>query len=188
METFAHIKTLITIVLGLSITHLLRCTAKFVQHPGRERPYILHLFWVVYLFLLLIHFWWWEYRLTTVTNWSFAMYFFIILFAVTFYTLCVLLYPEDIKDYNGYKEYFFSRKKWFFSVLAISFILDIGDTLLKGKEYLQSLHIEYPIRNISHIVLCLLAIRVNNRKFHMVLVMLFILYELSWIIRMFWNE
>ena len=185
MDTFNHIKTLITIILGLSITHLLKGVAKFIQHPHRDKPYWLHLAWVFYIFMLLVHFWWWEYRLTHVPHWTFTSYFFIIFFIMTFYSLCALLFPDDIKDYKGYEDYFFSRKKWFFAILAFSYLLDIGDTLIKGQDYLKSLSIEYPIRNAVHIILCLLAIQINNRVFNATLVILFILYELSYIFRLF---
>lgn len=185
MGTFFHIRILITIILGLSITHLLKSSAKFIQHPQREKYYWLHLLWVFYIFLLLVHFWWWEYRLTSIEHWNFSSYFFIIIYATTFYSISVILFPEDIKDYSSYEDYFYSRKTWFFSLMAVSFLLDVGDTLLKGKAYFRSLSIEYPIRNAIHIILCLAAIKISNRKFHAVLVILFLVYELYWVFRLF---
>jgi len=185
MDTFSHIKVLITIILGLSITHLLKGAARFIQHPGRTKPYWIHLLWAFYIFLLLVHFWWWEFRLTEIQHWTFTTYFFIVFYVMLFFVLCALLFPDDIKDYTGYEDYFFSRKAWLFSVLALSFVVDIGDTLIKGKAYIESLHIEYPIRNATHILLCLVAIKTNSKTFHGTMVILFILYELSWILRLF---
>lgn len=46
MDFFNHIKTVISIILGLSIGCLLNGTVKFVQHPGRTKPYWVHLLWV----------------------------------------------------------------------------------------------------------------------------------------------
>ena len=58
------------------------------------------------------------------------------------------------------------RGVWFFGLLALSFLLDFGDTLIKGKAYLHSLTAEYPVRNIAYILLCLVAMRVRSERFH----------------------
>lgn len=77
--------------------------------------------------------------------------------------MSALLFPDDLRDYTGYENYFYSRKKWFFLVLGFSFVMDIIDTSLKGKEYAGHLGIEYPLRNIVHLILCIIAIRVSKK-------------------------
>jgi hypothetical protein len=188
MDVFIHIKTVIGIILSLSIAHLLKGSVKLVQHPGRDKPYRLHLLWVFYIFILLIHFWWWENNLKTIHQWTFPEYFFIICYIMIFYVLCALLFPDDLKDYTGFEDYFYSRKKWFFSVLALCFAADVIDTSIKGAEYYLNSSWEYYARNISHFVLCLVAIKVNNKKFHNTLVIFFIVYELLYILRLFRTE
>jgi hypothetical protein len=186
MNAFDHIKTILAIILGLSITHLLKGVVKFVQHPKKGKPYWVHLLWCIYVLLLIIHFWWWESHLRTITSWNFEIYFFLICYISVYYFICSILLPEDLQEYNGFFDYFYSRKKWFFGFLALSFALDFVDTLIKGKEYyLAHYNWEYPVRNLSHIVLCIIAINTNNKKFHSVLVVLFMLYELSYIYRLF---
>jgi hypothetical protein len=54
MDTFSHIKAVISITLGLSITHLLKGAAKQIQHPGRDKPYWVHNLWTLYVFILLL--------------------------------------------------------------------------------------------------------------------------------------
>lgn len=185
MEVFSHIKYVIGITLSFSIAHLLRGTVKFIQHPDRGRPFITHLLWVIYLYLTLIHFWWWELRLTEIKQWYFFEYLFIVLYITNYYVICTILYPDDIKDYKDYEDYFFSRKSWFFGLLSISFVADILDTLLKGVDYFHRLGWALPVRNITLIILCLVAIKVNNPKFHKALVILFLLYELFYIANLY---
>ena len=186
METFEYIKSVISIILGLSLAKLLQSAVKMVQHPGRTKPYWVHLLWALYIFLVLVHFWWWEYNLKKVTAWSFEAYFFLILYITTYFTLCALLWPDDLKDYKErYEDYFYSRKKWFFAVLAFSFLADVVDTLLKGKSYFLQNTWEYPVRNGLHFLLCIVAMYVSNRRFHALLVIGFILYELTYILRLF---
>lgn len=189
MDTFNHFKAVLGMIFGLGIATLIKGTVKFIQHPNREKPYWVHLLWCLYIFLLMVHFWWWEYSLYKIKSWEFPKYFFLIVYTGMFYVLCAFLIPEDVKEYGGdYKNYFFRRKKWFFGALALTFIADIIDTLIKGRAYFLLQDIEYPIRNAMHILLCLVAIKVTNTKFHAVLVCGFILYELSYILRLFLVE
>jgi hypothetical protein len=185
MEVFSHIKYVIAITLSFSIAHLLRGTVKFIQHPNRAKPYITHLLWVIYMYLTLIHFWWFEYRLTAITQWYFFSYFFIILYITNYYVICTILYPDDINDYKDYKDYFFSRKTWFFGLLSVAFIADIFDTLIKGQEYFNRLGWEVPARDLSLVILCFVGIKVKSPKFHLGLVIAFILYELFFIARLY---
>lgn len=186
MDTFGHLRMVVGFILSISIARLLLGGVKLIQHPGRTRPYWIHLLWALYIFFVLIHFWWWEYSLKTIKQWSFQEYFFVVLYITMYFSLCALLFPDDLNDYKGsFEDYFYSRKKWFFGVLAVTFIADIIDTWLKGKDYFLHQEVEYPIRNSIHFALCVVAMFVPGRKFHAVLVILFILYELSYIWRLF---
>lgn len=189
MDTFNHFKAVLGIIFGLGIAQLIKGTVRFVQHPKREKPYWIHLLWCLYIFLLMVHFWWWEYNLHNLKTWIFPKYFFLIIYTGMYYLLCALLMPEDVKDYGGeYKQYFFRRKNWFFGTLALTFAADVVDTLIKGSDYYLIHHIEYPIRAAFHIALCLVAMKVSNKRFHGILVSVFIIYELSYILRLFFIE
>jgi hypothetical protein len=153
-------------ILGLAVSHLLGGVAGLVQHPNRYKPYWVHLVWTLFLFLYLIHFWWWEFGLHNVVVWTFPLYFFIAIYAVLMYLACSLLYPRDLSDYNGYADYFYSRKAWIFSTLALMFLADIGDTLIKGMPYFRNLGPAYYVRTASYLVLSVIAIRTNSRRFH----------------------
>ena len=66
-----------------------------------------------------------------------------------YYLLCALLFPAKIDDYDGYADYFISRRHWFFGILAVIYAVDFIDTWIKGATYFASLGPEYPIRNGS---------------------------------------
>jgi len=182
---FAHIRIVLGIVLGLALTTLLKGLAKFVQHPGRERIYGVHLGWALSMFILLVHFWWWEFGLVRVHPWSFTSYAFLILYVVVLFLLCTLLFPDDLADYSGWRDYFQSRRTWFFGIMAALYVIDFIDTLIKGKPYYQHFGIEYPIRNGVMVVLCLVAMKIRSEGFHRAFVAFAVLYELSWIYRLY---
>ncbi len=103
-----------------------------MEHPGKNKAYWVHLFWVFFLFLYLIHFWWWEFRLESVPQWTFPLYLFVAVYAVLLYLLCAPLFPEQMGDYDRFDSYFDSRRKWMFAALAALFAVDVLDTVIKG--------------------------------------------------------
>lgn len=188
MDQFLHIRMLFSMIVSLSLAHLLRGIARIIEHPTRVKIYWVHLVWVFFLFLTIVDFWWWELHLKTVAQWNFGFYFYIVLYIITFYVLSSLLFPDDMKEYNGYKDYYYSRKSWIFSLLGITFLLDIGDTLLKGRTYYTSLGAEYPIRIALLFILCMIAAKTKKEWYHNAITIVFLLYNISWILRKYLTQ
>src|SRR4029077_5526672 len=184
MTLSEYILVLISIVVGLGMTHLLSGAADIVQHAKTVRPYWIHTAWMIDLFITIVHFWWWEFRLVRITAWTFVPYAFVVCYAVLYYLLVALLVPER-GETEDIREHYYSHRKWFFGTLALMQVVDFGDTFVKGVAYFRDLGLEYPIRNITIIVLSLIAIRTRNPKFHGALVVLVIIYQVIWIMRRF---
>jgi cell division protein FtsW (lipid II flippase) len=77
MDMYLHVRVLFSMILGLRVSHLLSGVASIVQHPKAHKLYWVHLLWALFVFLYLIHFWWWEYRLSAIQQWRFPLYFFV---------------------------------------------------------------------------------------------------------------
>ncbi|MET0231643.1 MAG: hypothetical protein ABW186_11985 [Rhodanobacteraceae bacterium] len=182
---YLNVRVLLGIIIGLGLTHLLRHVARIIEHPGRHRVYWVHLVWVASVFLFLLHFWWWEFRLSSMTAWSFAAYLFVALYALLLYLLCVFVLPESLDDYTGWRDYYYARRRWFFGTFALIYVFDLADTWLKGGAYFESLGPEYPLRSVAHVVLFLVAIATPRPGFHATLAVLVLLYQVSWIVLLY---
>jgi len=184
-SVFLHVRVLLGMIVGLGLTHLLRHFARIVEHPRGARVYWVHLLWVLSVFLFLLHFWWWEFRLSATTEWTFNLYLFVAMYALLLYLLCVFILPESLNDYADYRDYFYSRRQWFFGTLAIVYAVDLADTWAKGAAYFEGFGPEYPIRNVVHIAACLVAMATRKPWYHATFVIAALLYQLSWIARQF---
>lgn len=184
-KLFEHLSLIVGMVLSLSVARLLNGVSRVIQHPKKVPVYSVHLCWVFAMLLLLIHFWWWEFKLGVVQQWTFESYVLIVLYAVVFFLLCSILFPDQMEDYKDFQDYFISRRKWFFGFLALSFVLDTVDTALKGMAYFSSLGIEYPIRSLAYVTLCVVAIFVPNHKFQLSFVAASLVYQLAFIVRLY---
>lgn len=85
---FSHIRVVMGMIISLSLARPLSGVALFIQHPGKTRVFWIHLGWVLFLFIFLVHFWWWEYHLHALPAIDVTVYLFVILYA------CVFFLPE----------------------------------------------------------------------------------------------
>lgn len=184
-DVFVHVRVLVGMVVSLGLARVLAGLVAFVQHPKGPRPYWIHLVWSVAMLLALVHFWWWEYRLAQLPAWHFHTYLFVVCYAILYFILCALLFPNNVDEYGGWREYYYSRRTWFFALLALSFLVDIVDTVIKGPFRLSELGFEYPVRAVVVILLCAIAILVRNPRFHAAFAVANMGYQVSWAVRIF---
>jgi hypothetical protein len=184
-EAFPHIRIVMGMVVGLGVTRLLSGVARIIQHPSQYRLFPVHLAWTASVLLMLIHFWWWEFGLFGVGEWTFGVYLFIIGYAVLLFLLAALLFPDSMLDYSSYEDFFFSRRRWFFGAMAGTYLFDIVDTLIKGEQHFARFGNEYLVRTPIFVALCIAAAVTPNRTFHTVFVILTLVYQVSWILRLF---
>ena len=78
VDLYLHVRVLIAIIIALSVTRLLGGVAQFMRQSDNHRVSWIHLAWVAWVFFNVIAFWWWEFRLSQVTHWTFALYLFVI--------------------------------------------------------------------------------------------------------------
>lgn len=57
--------------------------------------------------------------------------------------------------------------------------------LIKGRDYFAGFGIEYPLRNLGYVLLCLVAMKTRSETFHRTFVIASLIYQASWIYRMF---
>lgn len=185
VEIFPHVRVIKGVIVGMGITRLLAGVARFVQHPSREEMSTIHLAWVGAILLMLVHFWWCEMALYGVRDWSFGVFFFLVVYTVVLFLMSVLLFPDDIREYANYEDFFLNRRKWFFGLLALSLVLDIVDTSIKGAKHFERYRLDILVSTPLFFILCLLAMRTANRRFHLLMVTLSIAYEVLWVALLF---
>jgi hypothetical protein len=174
---------LASIVIGLALTHLLQGVSHLVISTGRTQRYWVHLVWVGYMFLAAVMWWWIEFRFRTVDVWTFQLFLFVLGYAFIIYLMCAWLFPGEADTEAGYKQYFYARRGWFFSLLAAYLLIDLVDTIAKGPAHFASLGIEYPITTVLFTVLSFVGAWTRNEKFHSVYALICFAYQFSWTFR-----
>jgi hypothetical protein len=185
MGMFEYVIVLTSIVIGLALTHLMQGIASIVQHPDRAKTWWVHLCWVAFMFLTTVFWWWWEFRLRTIESWTFQLYFFVICYAFFLYLICAILFPRDLEGYDGFKDYFLSRRRWFFGLLIAWLAIDLLDTLAKGWEHFVSLGTEYVVAQAALAGLSTIGLITRRERVHAVIVILVLGYQIARVLRFF---
>jgi hypothetical protein len=185
MTMFEYVIVLVSIVIGLALTHLMQGIAAIIQHPGRAPTWWVHLVWVGFMLLFTIFWWWWQFNLQHVETWTFGRYLFVLGYAFLMYLLCVLVLPRDLEGYDGYQDYFLSRRGWFFGFLIALGAIDLADTLLKGFAHLTSLGLGYAIQLAILLIGGLIGLNTRRPAIHAALAIVFLASLAAFVLRAF---
>ena len=185
MQMFEYVIVLISIVIGLALTHLMQGIAALIQNPSRARIWWVHLVWVAYMIVSILFWWWWEFHLQQIKTWTFAIYLFVIFYAFYLYLICAVLFPLRLEGYDGYKDYFLARRRWFFGLLVGWAVIDVIDTWIKGPDYFASVGADAFIFNTVLALTSIVGIAVRRPAVQAVLAVGQLAYVLTGLLRLF---
>lgn len=175
-DTFTHMRIINGMGISLCLSRLLIFLSRFIQHPTKHKVSKIHLGWVFVILLWIIQFWW-DYLFDS-TGKTYDVYTYIVDLSYVFglFFICVTLTPDDVNEYGGYEEYFFSRKKWLFTFFIIINIVqnlnDIRDEITAHN--MNELWLDLGLLLFS--TLCILmAMRVKSPRFQFLLIFLLML-------------
>lgn len=140
MDAFEYVMVLVSIVIGLAITHVLNALAAAVHRlRGHGEPLHLeavYLLWVGVMLIWLISFWWFEFKFQEIApTWSYGLYLFVITYAVALFLVTAVLVPNRMVGVGDSYAYFMDGRKWFFWGLIVLVALDTVDSFLKGTDW-----------------------------------------------------
>jgi hypothetical protein len=156
------------------VARILSGVAKFLQHPKRNKLSVIHLLWVFSILLELILFWWWSVQIAKKIDWTFLTVIFQISYAIIWYMMSALLFPDDILEYDGYQDFFISRRYWFFALLASNWVMDIIKIVVSGGNISSTLLLHASIT----LSLCVIGVMSRHPKVQIIIVLIYISRQL----------
>ena len=175
---------LTSIIIGLGITYILLGVGAMIEritgHGAALRLSWAHATWLLTLFIWMVSFWWWEFRLLALLrSWTLAHYFFIITYAVLLFLLAVLLLPRDWATTHSLDDYFLSKRHWFYPLYLIATFADIVDAWLKGGwPYLQANGVLVFAYWSAAIPVCVVGFRSKNIRVHTFMAIVICVWQL----------
>jgi hypothetical protein len=119
MEPFEYLSVLISIIVGLGLTHLMTTGARLIQERGRVRFFVPTLVWMGMLFVLHIQIWWAAFEWQSRSSWTFFAFLLFLALPIGAYLLSILLVPDlDRAEDPDLRQSYFANRVWFFGLLS----------------------------------------------------------------------
>lgn len=181
MGVFEYIGVLISVIMGLAITHLAVGTSKLIQCRDTAKPYLPHALWTVNILLHILMIWWSMFWWSSLEDWNAFYYLGITLYAIVLFLMAAMLYPYDMHHDIDVEAYFFRNRRWFFAMMIVAWLLDVPETL--GKEWtgLRDVPPSYSVFIVSMITIAIVGIVSSNRKVHIALPIAWLMLLVSFI-------
>jgi len=103
LSQFEYVEVLVSIIVGLALTQILRGVGRIVTTKTGPPPYRVHLVWTLYLFIFTTLFWWWEFQLSIV-EWTMPLYFVVIVYATLLFFISLVLHPSNTDDIENFED------------------------------------------------------------------------------------
>ena len=118
-SAYQHVVVVMSIVLGLAVTQVLKGIAQLYRTRARARPYWIHSAWVGLLLVFSLLLWWtfWSYR--GITEWSFLRFVLYLSPVIALYYLTVIIIPDPAEPVTNLKEYYFANRGALFGTFAV---------------------------------------------------------------------
>lgn len=153
MGVFEYLGVLISVIMGLGITHLATGASKLIQNRETVRFYIPHALWTLNILVYILLIWWGMFWWSNHTEWYAYEYLFITAYAIVMFLLAALLYPWDLRHDVDMRAYFFANRRWFFGTLFVAWLIDVPETMLKAESGLRGLPQEYHVFMTLHLII-----------------------------------
>lgn len=163
---YEHVLVVMSIVLGLAVTQLLKGAAQLYRARARVRTYWLHWAWTALLVVFSLLLWWtyWNYR--TITEWDFLRFVLYLSPVVTFYFLSAIAFPDPAEGVVDLEAYYFSNRSGFFGTFAAYAVLaGLTAMVVRGLPVLDPSN----LFRVGMVLLLVIAMRSSSARVHAVL-------------------
>jgi FtsH-binding integral membrane protein len=166
MSDFEFLSVLISIIIGLGLTHLISGLGHMLYFRKKSRVDIEHLLWCVVTFFLLVVNWWVALLWRDFEPWNFTIFFTMVLWTISMYIMGLALFPPQDKEAIDYRQLMADNRRWFLATFVTMVTLDVIVSYIRRHGDMDPLYVSYII---PYIFFSLVGIFVKSRKYHLTL-------------------
>ena len=133
MSDFEFLFTLVSIVIGLGLTHLLSGLGHAFYFRKVHKLDAAHFGWTVVVFFVLVLNRWVFLLWRDFSAWTFSAFLVIVLWTTSMYAMTLALYPPGRERDVDYRTLFENNRTWFLTAFTIMIILDLVVTYVRDQ-------------------------------------------------------
>ncbi|HEY0005373.1 MAG TPA: hypothetical protein VGB17_11240 [Pyrinomonadaceae bacterium] len=180
MNPFDYVSVIISVVIGLGMSHLLTGLVELIKLRRSVRFYWVYLVWVVLTFMGHVFLWWSLWNLRGLRVWNFFSFLLILFEPVLLFVIAAFLIPKlDADERTDLREYFYDNHVAIFgSNAAFTLLLIMQNGSLPGGRFLTTANYLLALALLLHCG----AAATRNKYYHSFMALFFTLWFLTFII------
>jgi hypothetical protein len=122
MNTGEYLSVLVSIIVGLGLSHLLSSVGKLLSRRRRVQAYMPSVLATVIVFLAHVQFWWGSFEFGQRIESNFFAFLVFLLSPILLYLIAVLVLPELDQDDSGVvslRDHYYEARPWFFGLTVL---------------------------------------------------------------------
>lgn len=143
MSDFEFLSVLVSIVIGLSLTHLLAGLGRAFYARQLNRLDPVHVAWTITIFFVLVLNWWVFLLWRDFEQWTFPVFFTTVVWTTSLYMLTIILYPPNLPEDTDYHQLFQKNRNWFLMSFLVMCALDLAVTYLREGRVPEAFYIRF---------------------------------------------
>ena len=133
MDQFSYLSVLLSIILGLAITQILKGFRGIVLAREHVRMYWLPVAWAVLVLVIAVQSWWASFGLREIENWTFLSFSIVLLQNVLLYMAAALVLPDFFGEDVDLRAHYFAHHRVFFGIFLLLLPVSLAkDVVLTG--------------------------------------------------------
>jgi hypothetical protein len=164
MDAFSYLSVLISLILGLAITQVLKGFRGLMQARTRLQNYWPAVVWAILIVVISVQSWWSMFGLRHHADWTFLEFSAVLMQTIVLYLLAALVLPDVFGDSDvDLRKHYFGHRRWFFALLTLLIVSSVIKQLIVDGGLPRPLdlgfHVLFAVAGISGFV-------IENPRYH----------------------
>lgn len=183
MTKFEYLSVLVSIVIGLGISHLLSGAARLIQLRHRARLYLPTFLWMAVLFLANVQIWWVAFDRREADDWNFFLFLLYLLIPITAVVLSYLVVPDlEGEPEVDLKASYFENRTWFFGLVAFLPAVSLAEETAREGSVPRDADAVF---RVVFLAAALVASRGRSERYHLLNALLSLAFFCSYVAVLF---
>jgi len=184
-DAFNYLSVLLSIIMGLAITQILKGFRGILLARVRVRIYWPSLVWAVLLLAMCVEIWWSQFGMLGRSDWTLPMFYSVLLQFIIAYMLAAIVLPDFFGDDEvDLREHYFSHQRWFFGLLILELLSSLLKEFALSGGYHETTNLVF---HIVFLVAAALTMTVRNETFHKAAAVVGMTLFTAYTVLLFWH-
>jgi hypothetical protein len=177
MDEFNYLSVLLSIILGLAVTQVLKGFRGLILTRHQVLHYWPSVLWAIFILLICVQSWWAMFGMRAVKAWGFLDFLVVLSQTIVTYLIAAIVFPDFGQQQVDLRAHYFNHARWFFGLIIGVLLISIL------KEWILAGTWPSPVNLLFHgqfMLLSLVAVSVRAPRLHQALpilsIVLFALY------------